>query len=120
MQVKSGEGGLLLRFLDGNDYLSFSTNPQQTSYRLEQHDASGVRVLTGGQSEAIVLGATQSNRLVARLRGDHVQLLINGQSLAEVDVPGAPASSRYGLVAISGDSAAEVYFDNLEIRALAQ
>jgi hypothetical protein len=118
VQVASGEGGLLLGFLDANNYLSFSTNPQQTSFRVEQHRAGSVTVLTGGQSEAIHIGAEQPNRLVARLRGDHLNLLINGQPLADLDVPGGLASSRYGLVAISSDTAAEAFFDNLEIRAL--
>jgi len=118
VQVTSGEGGLLLGFLDANNYLSFSTNPQQTSFRVEQHRAGAVTVLTDGQSEAIHAGAEQPNRLVARVRGDHLNLLINGQVLADLDVPGGLASTRYGLVAISGDTAAEAFFDNLEIRAL--
>jgi len=53
-------------FLDANNYLSFSTNPQQTSFRVEQHRGGNVTVLTDGQSEAIHAGADQPNRLVAR------------------------------------------------------
>ncbi|HEY3228851.1 MAG TPA: DnaJ domain-containing protein [Roseiflexaceae bacterium] len=116
VQAPSGEGGLLLRFLDANNYLSFSVNPHQTSYRFEQHSGGGVTVLAGGQSEAIQAGGDVWNRLVARLRGDHIQLLINGQQLAELDAPAAPNDPRYGLVAIASDTAAEAFFDNLQIR----
>lgn len=118
VQVTSGEGGLLLRFLDENNYLSFSVNPQETSFRLEQHSSGEVAVLVGGQSEAIAAGTDAWNRLVARLRGDHVELLANNLPLAGLDVPGAPDSPHYGLLAISGTTTAEAYFDNLEIRAL--
>jgi DnaJ-domain-containing protein 1 len=118
VQVPSGEGGLLLQFIDQNNYLSYSINPQQTSFRLEQHSGGGITVLAGGQSEAIHMGADAHNRLVARLRDAHLQLLANGQLLAELDLPAASGSTRYGLLAIAGDTAAEALFDNLEIHAL--
>jgi hypothetical protein len=118
VQVPSGEGGLLLQFIDQNNYLSYSINPQQTSFRLEQHSGGGITVLAGGQSEAIQMGADAHNRLVARLRGAHLQLLANGQLLAELDLPAASGSTRYGLLAIASDTAAEAFFDNLEIHAL--
>ncbi len=118
LQAPSGEGGILLRFLDASNYLSVSLNPQQTSYRLEQHRSGAVNVLAGGQSEAITTGPEAQNRLVARLRGEHLQVLANGQLLAEVDVSTPPSSLRYGLLAISSDTAAEAFFDNLEVRAL--
>ena len=38
--------------------------------------------------------------------------------LAELDAPDAPASSRFGLLAIGGDTNAEVFFDNLQLRAI--
>jgi DnaJ-domain-containing protein 1 len=118
VRVASGEGGLLLHFVDGGNYLSFSVNPNQTSYRLEQHRGGDVTALTGGQSEAIQAGPEAVNRLVARLRGDHIQLLINGQLIAELDAPNAPTSPRFGLLAIGGDTDAEVFFDNLQLRAV--
>jgi hypothetical protein len=118
VQVTKGEGGLLLRFLDANNYVSISLNPSRTSFRLEQHSAGNVNVLDGGQSEAIQTGADVTNRLVARLRGSRIQVLANGQPLADVDAPNAPNTARYGLVAIGGDTASEVFFDNLEIRAV--
>jgi concanavalin A-like lectin/glucanase superfamily protein len=104
--------------VDANNYLSFSVNPQQTSYRLEQRRGGNVTVLAGGQHEAITAGAEAWNRLVARLRGDHIQLLINGVPVADLDLPGAADSSRYGLLAIGGDTSAEAFFDQLQLRAI--
>jgi hypothetical protein len=118
MQVARGEGGLLLRFQDANNYISVSLNPSQTSFRVEQHDAGGTSVIAGGQSEAIHAGADVTHPLLARLRGSSLEVLVNGQSLASADAPGAPDSARYGLLVITNDSASEAFFDNLEIRRL--
>ena len=119
VQVTSGEGGLLLRFVDAQNYLSFSIDPQQTSYRLEQRSRGLTNVLAGGQSEAIKSGRDQQNRLIAQLTDDRIVLLANGQKLAEVDASTVANSSRYGLLGVSSiDTSANVYFDNLEIHEL--
>jgi hypothetical protein len=118
MQVATGEAGLLVRFQDANNYVSISLNPSQTSFRVEQHDGGAITVITGGQSEAILNGADASNRLVVRLRGSSLEVVVNGQSITTADVPGAPDSTRYGLLVITTDSAADAFFDNLEIRRL--
>jgi hypothetical protein len=118
MQVTSGEGGLLVRFQDANNYVSVSLNPSQTSFRVEQHARGGTNVIAGGQSEAIQTGADAVNRLVVRLRGSSLEIVVNGQSLASADTPGAPDSARYGLLVITDESTSEALFDNLEIRRL--
>jgi hypothetical protein len=118
LQVTNGEAGLLLRFLDANNYLSVSLNPSQTSFRVEQHDAGATNVIAGGQSEAVQVGAGAINRLVVRLSGNHLQILANGQPLTEVDAPGVPNSTRYGLLVLTNDSSVEAFFDNLEIHEL--
>jgi curved DNA-binding protein CbpA len=118
MQAAAGEGGLLVRFQDANNYVGVSLNPSRTSFRVEQHNGGTINVLAGGQSEAVQTGANANNRLVVRLRGSSMEIVVNGQSLASVDTPGAPDSARYGLLVNTSDSAAEVFFDNLEIRRL--
>jgi hypothetical protein len=118
VRATSGEGGLLLSFVDAGNYLSFTVNPSQTSYRLEQHRGGNITVLAGGQSEAIQTGAEATNRLVARQRGSQIRLLINGQMVAEIDSPNAPSGPRFGLLAIGADVDAEVLFDNLQLRAI--
>ena len=118
MQAAAGEGGLLTRFQDANNYVSVSLNPGQSSFRVEQHDGGTTNVIAGGQSEAILTGADAINRLVVRLRGNSMEIVVNGQSLASADAPGAPDSARYGLLVLTSDSAADVFFDNLEIRRL--
>ncbi len=118
MQVSAGEGGLLLRFQDASNYVSISLNPSRTSFRVEQHDGGTTNVIAGGQNEAILTGADAINRLVVRLRGSSMEIVVNGQSLASADAPGAPDSARYGLLVLTNDSAAEAFFDNLEIRRL--
>ena len=118
IQATAGEGGLLVRFQDAGNYVSISLNPSRTSFRVEQHDSGATNVIAGGQSEAIETGEEAINRLVVRLRGSTMEIMVNGQSLASADAPGAPDSARYGLLVLTSDSAAEAFFDNLEIRRL--
>jgi hypothetical protein len=118
LQVTAGEGGMLLRFLDASNYLVVVINPSQTSYRVEQLSGGATNVLTGGQSEAINIGADATNRLVVRLRGNHLQVFVNGQQIAEADANNAPDTARFGLLVIARDTPAEAFFDNLEIHAL--
>jgi len=118
VQVTRGEGGVLVRFLDAANYVSVVINPSQTSYRLEQQSGGATNVLAGGQSDAINLGADAINRLVIRLRGNHIQILANGRQLAEADANNAPDTVRYGLFVLAKETSAEAFFDNLEIRAL--
>jgi aspartyl-tRNA synthetase len=84
-------------------------------------DSGGaVRVLAGGQSAAISSGAEAINRLVARLKGSHVEVLSNGQRLADLDISTASDSTRFGLLAVGGSNDAVAFFDNLQIRQLEQ
>ncbi|HEU4327253.1 MAG TPA: DnaJ domain-containing protein [Roseiflexaceae bacterium] len=118
MQVRSGEGGVLLRFADSPTYLAVILNPGQGSYRIEQRSGAGVTVLSSGPSAAIQSSADAQNRLNARLSGGTLSVLINDQALASVDVSGAPVSNRFGLAAFGTGTASEVLFDNLSIRAI--
>ena len=118
MQVTSGEGGLILRFLDANNYLSVVLNPAQTSYRVEQEQRGRLSVLAGGQSAAINAGPEASNRLVARLRGASLQVYVNDQLVADVAANAPPDTDRYGLLVLARDSDSEAFFDNLAIHTL--
>lgn len=118
VQVTRGEGGLLLSFVNENSYLAYIINLQQTSYRLEQRRGDAVEVLAGGQNEAIQTGGDAINTMTARVIGNTVQLFVNNQSVGEATVSDLPGGSRLGLLAVSGTSAAEALFDNLEVREI--
>ena len=115
-QVTSGTGGLILRFVDQLNYITFVVDPQGAAYQLEMRSGGRSTVLAAGVSEAIRTGSDAQNRLTARISGDMLQVAVNGQQLAEVDAAGAPRSARFGLVAVSGAAPAEAFFDNLQIR----
>jgi hypothetical protein len=115
MEVVNGEGGLLLRFANESNYLSFVVNPAQGSYRLGQLSGGELTQVVNGTSPAIRAGAV--NRVTARLRGNQIELFANGELLASVEAR-TGGSLRYGLLAVAGATAAEVLFDNLEIRSL--
>ncbi|HEU5011361.1 MAG TPA: DnaJ domain-containing protein [Roseiflexaceae bacterium] len=116
-QVVQGAGGLMLRFVDDFNYLSFTINPSQSSFRFEQLSGGVTSVLAGGQSNAIAADPSGVNRIAVKTLNNHYQLFANNQLLAEGNLPPGPASNSYGLIAIGGNTASNVYFDNLVIRA---
>jgi hypothetical protein len=118
VQVNAGEGGLLLRFFDASSYLTFTVDPERGTYRLAQSRGNGAVVLAEGTSDMIRAGVGEANRLAAITQGNRVQVVVNNRLLAEIESPNLPQSQRFGLVAISGATAAEALFDNLSIRAL--
>lgn len=118
VQVLSGAGGLVLRFQDEYNYLTLVVEPQQSAYKLEQRSRGAITVLAAGISDVIQAGDTAQNRIVARIAGDLVQVVINGQLLAEVEAAGASDSPRFGLVAIAGSAPAEALFDNFQVRSV--
>ncbi len=118
VQVLSGAGGLVMRFVDRQSYVAFLVNPADGSYRLQQHSTGTIQVVAQGNSEAIVGGSGAINRLAARLEGNRIQGFVNNQRVADVQLPGVVPTNVYGLVAYGQDTPAEVLFDNLEIRAL--
>lgn len=118
LQVTSGEGGLMVRFLDASNYIAIVLNPAQTSYRIEQHRGGAISVLAGGQTEAITPGVDAINRLVVRLQGAVMQVFVNSQQIADVAATDPPDTARYGLMVIARDTDAEAFFDNLQLRTL--
>jgi hypothetical protein len=119
VQVVSGEGGLVMRYLDAQNYLAFLVDPANGSYRLQQWSGGALSILAEGQSGAIQPGAQAINRLEARLQGAQVQLFINDQPVGEATASGVVQTQTYGMVAVANTvPLAEVLFDNLVIRAL--
>ncbi len=115
-QVSGGAGGLIFRFVDGSNYLAFLIDPEQQTYWFEQWIGGGLRILAEGQTQSIQRTAT--NRLTAQLSGNEVELFINNQRVTRMIVD-APATQLYGLVVSPGAVITEAFFDNLELRALA-
>lgn len=117
-QVRGGgAGGMLLRFVDAGTYLAFLVDPREGSYLLEQQRGGSSIILLQENSDAIRTGEEATNRLVARLVGNTIQLFINNQAVADLAV-NAEQTPLYGLVAIARDAPAEATFDNLEVRAI--
>jgi DnaJ domain len=114
----NGEGGLLLRFASERQYLRCTVN-SAGEFRVARARAGSLEILAEGFSQAINSGDQPSNRIEARLRGENIEFLANGQTLAEVVVADLSNSARYGLVVVAEDTTAEAFFDNLEIRAIA-
>lgn len=111
----SGEGGLVLRFIDASNYIAYIVNAQNATYRIEQRSGGAVTILASGQTNSI---GPSSNRLIARLYGDTLSFGVNG-TLIDVIELGIPAqNSRYGLVGIGTGTLADVLFDNIVIRSL--
>jgi curved DNA-binding protein CbpA len=119
VRVLSGAAGLLLRYVDAQNYLAYMINPSEGSYLFEQHTAGVRSVVAEGQSEAIRPGNDAINRLVARLQGNRVQLFVNNEPVADTTLSSVALSNTYGLlVNARGTGSAEALFDRVEIRTL--
>jgi hypothetical protein len=119
VQVLSGAAGLLLRYVDAQNYLAVLIDPAAGTYLLEQYSAGVRNVLAEGPSAAIEQGNDAVNRLVARLQGNRVQLFINNQPVADVTLESVALSNTYGLLVNAGGAGtAEALFDRVEIRTL--
>lgn len=118
VQIANGEGGLVVGFLDESTFISFNIDPSRHTWQLARRRAHDSTVLIEGESRAILSDPGASNRLEARLHDGRIQMLVNGDTVGEQDLPNQLAERRYGLVAIAEAERAEVYFDNVEIRAL--
>ncbi len=115
-QVSGGAGGIIFRFVDGSNYLAFLIDPVSQTYWFEQWIGGGLRILAEGYSPFIQPTAT--NRLTVRLDGNEVELFINHKHITQMIVD-APATQLYGLVVSPGTVMTEAFFDNVELRALA-
>jgi hypothetical protein len=118
VQVLSGAAGLLLRYVDPQNYLAVLIDPAAGSYTLEQN-SFGVRSVVAEGTSAAIKPGDAVNRLVARLQGNRVQLFINNQPVADATLESVALSNTYGLlVNARGGGAAEALFDRVEIRTL--
>ncbi len=120
VSVDGGAAGLLLRFVSDVNYLTFVVDPNQQMYRLQRNSGGGLTTIREGQSDAILAEPQATNRLVAQLEGSQVSLYINGEPVAEENIPGE-AASFYGLVVASdSDQQAEARFNHFEARTAGQ
>ncbi len=104
----AGAGGLLLGFVDGNNYYRFLLAVDGT-WAFQQRSGGTLNLLASG-------GGLGPGRLVVAQRGALTHLYWNNTLLAEVSLPAFPSGS-YGFV-LAGTDYSEAYFDNLRIRAL--
>ncbi len=117
VEVVEGEGGVILRFSNEQNYLIFTVAPQTGYFLLEQMRNGTPTPIAGGMRSDLRFPDGRF-RLDARLSGDQVRIGVNGQIVVETDVPSLPAASRFGLAVVARDTRSEAWFDNLEIRAL--
>jgi hypothetical protein len=120
VRVLSGDAGLIMYYVNEQNYLAFFINPASGRYILEQRVGGTARILADEQSAAIQQGPDAFNRLVAHLQGNQVRLFINNQPVLQpTTVEGSTPTNVYGVVAYARDvGTAEAFFDNLEIHAL--
>lgn len=117
VEVVEGEGGVILRFRNEQNYLIFTVAPQTGDFRLEQvRDGTPTLIASGMRSDLRVPDGRF--RLDARLRGNQVRMSVNGQVVVEEDILSLPNTSRFGLAVVARETRSEAWFDNLEMRAL--
>ena len=108
VEAVQGSAGLLIGFIDGNNYHRFLLGADGT-WAFQQRSGGVLTLLASGEG----LGP---GRLIVAQRGALTHLYWNNTYLAEVVLPAFPNGS-YGFV-LAGSGVAEGYFDNLRIRQL--
>jgi hypothetical protein len=116
--VRHGGAGMILRFSDASNYLAFFVRPESQRLWLEQHSTGKTATLIDETPAAIRQGEDATNRLVARLAGNQIELRVNGQRIATLDLESPPPSPRYGLAAVAGGEPVKAVFHNLSLRAV--
>lgn len=116
VDIVGDAAGLALRFADGTNYIAFLVDPAPGTYRIERVLGGGRSILSQGASAAI--NGDASNRLVAHLRDDSLQVYVNGNQVDTVQLRGVALADRFGLLASSSQNDTTAVFRNLEIRAL--
>lgn len=117
VEVVEGEGGVILRFRNEQNYLIFTVAPETGNFFLEQMRDGTLTVIVSGTRDDLRL-PDRRFRIDARLRGSQVSIAVNGQIVVETDVSSLPTASRFGLAVVARETRSEAWFDNLEIRAL--
>lgn len=117
VEVVEGEGGVILRFRDEQNYLLFTVAPQTGDFLLEQMRNGTLNVIASGARDNLRFPDGRF-RIDARLRGSQVSIAVDGQSVVETDIPSPSTASRFGLAVVARETRSEAWFDDLEIRAL--
>jgi hypothetical protein len=116
VQADNGSAGVIVRFQDRSNYVVCLIDPSQGRYRVEQRSRGRLIVVGEGNSTAINTGPGASNRVVARVEGSQLTMLVNGTPVVEAEVAGMPRTQQYGMVAAAGQGSVEALFDNLQAR----
>jgi curved DNA-binding protein CbpA len=113
VQGQGGSAGILVRFQDRANYVVCLINPSANTYRVEQRRFGRVLVVAEGTA---ALQPNTTARVVARVEGATLTLVINGALVAEAQLADLPTTPLYGLVAAAESEQVVAQFDNLELR----
>jgi hypothetical protein len=116
IEVLSGRGGIMLRYLNESDFVAFVIDPTTQTYALLQRQGASFTELTTGTSPAIKTGANANNQLEASVVGQTVAMTINGNVVTEQFIEQIANSARFGLIAIPTSQDAEVAASRITVR----
>jgi hypothetical protein len=112
---RSANAGLLLRYDDSSNYVSFLIDPTTGDYRVIERRNGTETVIVEGTSAA-VRGTTV--RLVAQIRDDTLRIAAGEANLGRYSLSNASNSSRFGMVVLARESTATAQFRALQIREI--
>ncbi len=118
VQVQGGAGGLVMHYLDSNNYVAFLIDPANTTYWIEHHHEGTTTTIAEGTSQTIQPDETSTNRLEAVLEGSIIQVAINNSSIDTLVIDNLVPTDMYGLLANASEQSTTAWFDNVEIRTV--
>lgn len=118
VQVQGGAGGLVMHYLDSNNYVAFLIDPANTTYWIEHHHEGTTTTIAEGTSQTIQPDETSTNRLEAVLEGSIIQVAINNSPIDTLVIDNLAPTEQYGLLAKASEQSTTAWFDNVEIRTV--
>ncbi len=108
--ISGGGGGLIFRFVDRNSMERFTIN-SEGSYNLAGVNAAPFF----GTTSALHKGFGQSNTLMSVVRGNTIEIYVNGQLIGTDLDSGAPSCGQVGFLAYDSSQDSEVQFSNVKV-----
>lgn len=118
VRVQNGLGGVVANYVDETTYLAAFIDPLNGTFAVEQRSLGTIAVLSSGESSAIESEPGARNRVALRVDGIQVQLLINGQLVADTTSPETTPTNLIGLIAHGRIVAGDVRFEQIQVQAL--
>ena len=107
--------GLLLRYTDSSNYVSFMIDPTTGAYRVIERRGGTATTIVEGTSAAV---RGSMVRMIAQISDDTLRIAAGEATLGSYALDSASDSTRFGMVVMADEATATAQFRGLQIREI--